>query len=69
MRTHGQAASPTLLGKEMQFSKRLETQKANLTQIPNAARFLELLEISTLIMWLILTLIGKNLGKSLLKID
>ena len=39
-RTHGQAASPTLLGKEIAvFSKRLETQKANLTQIPNAAKF------------------------------
>ena len=39
-RTHGQAASPTLLGKEIEvFSKRLETQKANLTQIPNAAKF------------------------------
>ena len=39
-RTHGQAASPTLLGKEISvFSKRLETQKANLTQIPNAAKF------------------------------
>ena len=39
-RTHGQAASPTLLGKEIGvFSKRLETQKANLTQIPNAAKF------------------------------
>ena len=39
-RTHGQAASPTLLGKEIAvFSKRLETQKANLIQIPNAAKF------------------------------
>ena len=39
-RTHGQAASPTLLGKEIAvFSQRLETQKANLTQIPNAAKF------------------------------
>ena len=39
-RTHGQAASPTLLGKEIAvFSKRLETQKANLSQIPNAAKF------------------------------
>ena len=39
-RTHGQAASPTFLGKEIAvFSKRLETQKANLSQIPNAAKF------------------------------
>ena len=36
-RTHGQAASPTLLGKEIAvFSKRLETQKANLTQALNS---------------------------------
>ena len=39
-RTHGQAASPTLLGKEIAvFSSRLETQKASLLQIPNAAKF------------------------------
>ena len=39
-RTHGQAASPTLLGKEIAvFSNRLENQKASLLQIPNAAKF------------------------------
>ena len=39
-RTHGQAASPTLLGKEIAvFSNRLENQKASLMQIPNAAKF------------------------------
>jgi len=39
-RTHGQAASPTLLGKEIAvFSNRLEIQKASLLQIPNAAKF------------------------------
>jgi adenylosuccinate lyase len=39
-RTHGQAASPTLLGKEIAvFSNRLEAQKASLMQIPNAAKF------------------------------
>ena len=39
-RTHGQAASPTLLGKEISvFSHRLEEQKYSLTQIRNAAKF------------------------------
>ena len=39
-RTHGQAASPTLLGKEISvFSNRLEEQKYSLTQIRNAAKF------------------------------
>ena len=39
-RTHGQAASPTLLGKEISvFSHRLEEQKYSLTQIKNAAKF------------------------------
>ena len=39
-RTHGQVASPTLLGKEIAvFSNRLEIQKASLIQIPNAAKF------------------------------
>ena len=39
-RTHGQAASPTLLGKEISvFSNRLEEQKYSLTQIKNAAKF------------------------------
>ncbi len=39
-RTHGQAASPTRLGKEIAvFSHRLEIQKASLMQVPNAAKF------------------------------
>ncbi|MGA0374166.1 MAG: adenylosuccinate lyase [Flavobacteriaceae bacterium] len=39
-RTHGQPASPTILGKEIAvFSKRLEVQKASLMQVPNAAKF------------------------------
>jgi adenylosuccinate lyase len=39
-RTHGQPASPTLLGKEIAvFSHRLEIQKASLMQIQNAAKF------------------------------
>ena len=39
-RTHGQAASPTLLGKEISvFSNRLEEQKYSLSQIKNAAKF------------------------------
>jgi len=39
-RTHGQPASPTLLGKEIAvFSHRLEVQKASLMQIKNAAKF------------------------------
>ena len=39
-RTHGQAASPTLLGKEISvFSHRLEEQKYSLPQIKNAAKF------------------------------
>ena len=39
-RTHGQPASPTLLGKEIAvFSNRLEIQKASLMQVQNAAKF------------------------------
>jgi adenylosuccinate lyase len=39
-RTHGQPASPTLLGKEIAvFLHRLEIQKASLMQVPNAAKF------------------------------
>ena len=39
-RTHGQPASPTILGKEISvFSHRLEIQKGNLLQVPNAAKF------------------------------
>ena len=39
-RTHGQAASPTRLGKEITvFIERLETQLATLIAIPNAAKF------------------------------
>ncbi len=39
-RTHGQAASPTRLGKEITvFVERLETQLATLKAIPNAAKF------------------------------
>lgn len=39
-RTHGQPASPTLLGKEIAvFSHRLEIQKASLMQVQNAAKF------------------------------
>jgi adenylosuccinate lyase len=39
-RTHGQPASPTLLGKEITvFSHRLEIQKASLMQVQNAAKF------------------------------
>lgn len=39
-RTHGQPASPTLLSKEIGvFTHRLETQKASLMQIHNAAKF------------------------------
>jgi adenylosuccinate lyase len=39
-RTHGQAASPTRLGKEITvFVERLETQLATLIAIPNAAKF------------------------------
>jgi adenylosuccinate lyase len=39
-RTHGQPASPTLLGKEIAvFSHRLEIQKASLIQVQNAAKF------------------------------
>ena len=39
-RTHGQPASPTLLGKEIAvFIHRLETQKASLMQVQNAAKF------------------------------
>ncbi len=39
-RTHGQPASPTLLGKEIAvFSNRLEIQKASLIQVQNAAKF------------------------------
>ena len=39
-RTHGQPASPTILGKEISvFSHRLEIQKANLLQVPHAAKF------------------------------
>lgn len=39
-RTHGQPASPTRLGKEIQvFVERLEQQKAQLLQIPHAAKF------------------------------
>lgn len=38
--THGQPASPTKLGKEfMVFVERLKMQLANLTQIPNGAKF------------------------------
>lgn len=38
--THGQPASPTKLGKEfMVFVERLKVQLANLTQIPNGAKF------------------------------
>ena len=39
-RTHGQPASPTLLGKEIGvFSKRLDIQKSSLMQVQNAAKF------------------------------
>ena len=39
-RTHGQPASPTLLGKEIAvFSKRLNIQKSSLMQVQNAAKF------------------------------
>ena len=39
-KTHGQPASPTLLGKEIAvFSHRLEIQKASLMQVQNAAKF------------------------------
>ena len=39
-RTHGQAASPTRLGKEITvFVERLETQLSTLIAIPNAAKF------------------------------
>lgn len=39
-RTHGQAASPTLLGKElMVFTERLQAQLAQLKQIPFSAKF------------------------------
>tara|TARA_B100001057_G_scaffold474879_1_gene541016 strand:+ start:3084 stop:4430 length:1347 start_codon:yes stop_codon:yes gene_type:complete len=39
-KTHGQPASPTLLGKEIAvFSQRLEIQKASLMQVQNAAKF------------------------------
>jgi adenylosuccinate lyase len=39
-RTHGQPASPTLMGKEIAvFSHRLEIQKTSLMQIQNAAKF------------------------------
>ncbi|MAM19947.1 MAG: adenylosuccinate lyase [Christiangramia sp.] len=39
-RTHGQPASPTRLGKEIEvFVERLEQQKAQLLQIPHAAKF------------------------------
>ena len=39
-RTHGQPASPTLLGKEIAvFSHRLEIQKASLIKVQNAAKF------------------------------
>ena len=39
-RTHGQPASPTRLGKEIEvFVTRLETQFATIATIPNAAKF------------------------------
>ncbi len=39
-RTHGQAASPTLLGKEfMVFVERLEEQKKRLSELPHKAKF------------------------------
>ena len=39
-RTHGQPASPTRLGKELEvFINRLEEQKMHLLQIPHAAKF------------------------------
>jgi adenylosuccinate lyase len=39
-RTHGQAASPTMLGKEIAvFTHRLEIQKSGLMQVENAAKF------------------------------
>lgn len=39
-RTHGQPASPTLLGKEMMvFVERLEVQEKQLRQIPHSAKF------------------------------
>jgi adenylosuccinate lyase len=39
-RTHGQPASPTLMGKEIAvFSNRLEIQKASLMKVQNAAKF------------------------------
>jgi adenylosuccinate lyase len=39
-RTHGQPASPTLLGKEIAvFSNRLEIQKSSLMQVQSAAKF------------------------------
>ena len=39
-RTHGQAASPTRLGKEIQvFSERVKQQMTHLHQIPHAAKF------------------------------
>ncbi len=39
-RTHGQPASPTLLGKEISvFSHRLEVQKVSLMKVQNAAKF------------------------------
>ena len=39
-RTHGQPASPTRLGKEIEvFVNRLEEQKIHLLQVPHAAKF------------------------------
>jgi len=39
-RTHGQPASPTLMGKEINvFAQRLKNQKTELKKIPNSAKF------------------------------
>ena len=45
-RTHGQAASPTRLGKEIQvFSERVKQQMSLLHQMPHAAKFGGAIEI------------------------
>ena len=61
-RTHGQPASPTRLGKEIQvFVTRLEAQFESLKSIPNAANLGVPQEILMHIKWLTQTLIGKHL--------
>ena len=65
-RTHGQPASPTRLGKEINvFAERLRVQVAQLESIPFSANLVVLLEISTLMRWLILNITGLNLVISL----